>query len=44
MAAASGVIYVAMVAMETTWFCLIESTKEAALYMCQISNQSDEWC
>ena len=29
--------------LDTTWFQLVKSTKKAH-YMCQISNQSDEWC
>ena len=29
--------------LDTTWFRLFENTKRAH-YMCQISNQSDEWC
>ena len=45
-AAASDVIYLTIVAMETnytTWFRLIESTNEACC-MYQISSQSDELC
>ena len=43
MAAACDLIILTIVAMETTWFRLIESANQAC-YMYQISSQSNELC